>query len=404
MKLYYFDAAGRAESIRLLLTHAGQQFEDVRIARDQWPKMKDQFELKQLPCLEIDGKKLTQSYAILEYLGAKFGYLPKNYAKLYNVLFIMNTCEDLMMKTYMATMPMSPLDEKAKKEALEKLKNVEGPLALGAIEKKLKENCCQEFLVGKKYTLADFYILGLYRGFDTTEEWKKQFGECIPKKFPLLWEYVQRRIKDFNLYLKKCKTIVHYFDMPGRGEMIRVLLKHIGNPFEDHRIKFEEWPALKASGKFELQQLPVIECDPCGINLCQTDAIMHRIGVRYGLLPVNKPEKLYKVVWFCNTMKDIMEGCTKFFLPIAEDKKKEQRKDFFEKTAPILLGAVQDRLKLNKCKHHLVGSKPTIADFYFIGVWKGFVTSPMFPEFKELIPKFPLLNEYMACKEKKYYS
>ena len=40
MKLYYFDAYGRAESIRALLTHAKQPFEDVTFSHADWPQFK----------------------------------------------------------------------------------------------------------------------------------------------------------------------------------------------------------------------------------------------------------------------------------------------------------------------------------------------------------------------------
>ena len=40
MKLIYFDARGRAELSRLILAQAGQEYEDCRIKRDEWPAMK----------------------------------------------------------------------------------------------------------------------------------------------------------------------------------------------------------------------------------------------------------------------------------------------------------------------------------------------------------------------------
>jgi glutathione S-transferase len=217
MKLYYFDTPGRAEAIRLLLTHAGQKFEDVRFKPEDWPKYKDQFDTKQLPALEIDGKKITQSYAILEYLGAKFGYLPKSYEKMYRVLFIMNTAEDLFVKAYQLLSPRSPLDAKAREEGLKKLGESEGAIYLDAIEKKLKDNCSKFFIVGEKYTIADFYLLGFYAHIVANPPWAAAFVEKIKTAYPLLQAYLDKRMVDFNLYYKRCKTQLFYFDMPGRG-------------------------------------------------------------------------------------------------------------------------------------------------------------------------------------------
>ena len=401
MRLYYFDLPGKAESIRLLLSHAGVKFDDFRIKYEDWPSYKEKFELKQVPVLEDNGVRYCQSIAILEFLGSRFGYFPKkDFCKINKVMFIINMVEDIFNKVYPLMKPTGPYDEATKTVALEKLLNVEGPVFMGALEKRLKENCCQKFIVGCKYTIADFALLGLYRTLQTNEEWNKAFASRIAEKYPTLQAYADARMKDFNPFYKKCKTKIYYFDAPGRAEMIRMMLKYLGLPFEDVRIKFEDWAKEKTSGKFELQQVPVVECEPCGVRLSQTDAIMHRIGARFGMLPTNKPEKLYKVIWWCNTAKDIMEGCFKEFLPIPAEKKKEMRTALFEKSVPVFLHAMEERLKMNKSQCTLVGRKYTIADFYLVGAYRAVINNPSYPEFKPILDTCPLLKAYFEKKDK----
>lgn len=53
-KLYYFNAKGRAEPIRLIFAAAGQKYEDIRFERDEWPQHKPKSPTGQSPFIEIN--------------------------------------------------------------------------------------------------------------------------------------------------------------------------------------------------------------------------------------------------------------------------------------------------------------------------------------------------------------
>merc|ERR1712154_711937 len=72
MKLTYFNGRGRAEVARLILSIAGEVFEDDRIEFSDWEALKPHERFGQLPRLEIDGETLYQSLAINRFLARKY--------------------------------------------------------------------------------------------------------------------------------------------------------------------------------------------------------------------------------------------------------------------------------------------------------------------------------------------
>jgi glutathione S-transferase len=67
---------GRAEVARFLFAISGQEYEDVRIEKDDWPNQKVKMPFNQIPVLEVnDGDKSTlisQSFTIARFLARKF--------------------------------------------------------------------------------------------------------------------------------------------------------------------------------------------------------------------------------------------------------------------------------------------------------------------------------------------
>ncbi|GMS97648.1 hypothetical protein PENTCL1PPCAC_19823, partial [Pristionchus entomophagus] len=69
---------------------------------------------------------------------------------------------------------------------------------------------------------------------------------------------------------------LYYFDIKGRGEPIRLIFEFFRFKFEDVRVKFEDWPALKK--KAPMQFLPYLEVDKGKLVLSQAPAIMRYLA------------------------------------------------------------------------------------------------------------------------------
>ena len=193
MKIYYFDAYGRAEQLRLLLNHAGQAFEDVRFTREQWGKAKvdesEKWGYGQLPVLEKEGKFYPQSDSILRLLGREFGYYPTDAEAAYRVDNLIDLTADFrtpIMKVFFSG------SEEEKKKGFEDLVANHFPKFFGFWETKLKENSSQDFLVGDSATIADFAYLAIYSSLINNGQLKDALLPTL-EGFPTLSAYFTTR-------------------------------------------------------------------------------------------------------------------------------------------------------------------------------------------------------------------
>jgi glutathione S-transferase len=70
---------------------------------------------------------------------------------------------------------------------------------------------------------------------------------------------------------------LYYFDLPGKGEAIRLACAHSGFALEDVRLSRAEFIAKKERGELPFGQVPVLELSE-GVCLSQSAAIMRYIG------------------------------------------------------------------------------------------------------------------------------
>lgn len=77
LRLSYFDFhGGRGETARLALSIGNVPFIDERVKGADWPGLKPSTPFGQLPLLEVDGQRISQSNAINRYVGQLAGLYP----------------------------------------------------------------------------------------------------------------------------------------------------------------------------------------------------------------------------------------------------------------------------------------------------------------------------------------
>ncbi|XP_061478921.1 glutathione S-transferase-like [Rhineura floridana] len=182
-KLHYARGRGKMESIRWLLSAAGVKFEEQFIeTKEDLEKLRnDGFLLfQQVPMVEIDGMKLVQTRAILNYIAAKHNLYGKDLKERALIDTYVEGTTDLM--EMIMHLPFQPPEGKEKQTAhiIERATTRYFPV----YEKVLKDHG-QDFLVGNQFSWADVHLL---EAILMAEELKPN----ILSKFPVLQAFKTR--------------------------------------------------------------------------------------------------------------------------------------------------------------------------------------------------------------------
>lgn len=158
-KLHYFNGRGRMESVRWLLAAAGVEFEEQFLqSPEDLEKLRKDGHLifQQVPMVEIDGMKLVQSRAILNYIAAKYNLYGKDIKE--RALIDMYSEGMMDLNEMIMHLPLQPPDQKDAK--LTEIKERTTNRYLPAFEKVLKSHG-QDYLVGNRLSKADIQVVEL---------------------------------------------------------------------------------------------------------------------------------------------------------------------------------------------------------------------------------------------------
>ncbi len=196
--LTYFDLArSRGEECRLALFLAGVDFEDRRIPSKDWAALKPTTPFGSMPVFEVPGKPpVSQSNAILAYLGRRYGLLPKDDWEAMRHESLLSACEDLRYAVNRTTGIKDVEEVKRKRAEL-----VEGPVLTWA--RNMERQIQGPFVGGADISVADIKLYILVNWF------RSGVLDHVPTdvfaKFPKLegvWEGVKQHPKVVEWYAR----------------------------------------------------------------------------------------------------------------------------------------------------------------------------------------------------------
>ena len=190
VKLTYFKDNGRVGWIRAMLAYKKVPFENIMYTMEEWPSKKDNYEFKQLPQLEVNGKKLTQTIAICLYLARQLDLYPKDIYLQYHVDSLL-ACRDDITLLYRKVKKKQYNEEEYKKYKEMII------LYLQRIEERYKELGCGKYYLGNDLSVADFFLGCMIDEFAILVKEEDIMGKYSPGIKNLVERLKNNELKEF---------------------------------------------------------------------------------------------------------------------------------------------------------------------------------------------------------------
>ncbi|KAL7676111.1 hypothetical protein ACOME3_002368 [Neoechinorhynchus agilis] len=201
--VYYFDVEGRGEIIRMLLTVAGQPFEDIRFERNDWAeKYKSQMPLNKVPVLEVDGELLFETSSIVRYLGKKFGLAGQSDLDAARCDAAICVIDHHFAKFGEGYQVASPVE---RQRIIQEFFNDEVPKLLASLEKLEALFGKDGYMISAQLTYVDLYIYYFIRTLEAYTRHRVQAdfvarNKRLVESVPALKEYFEKQMSMKDLW------------------------------------------------------------------------------------------------------------------------------------------------------------------------------------------------------------
>lgn len=194
------------------------------------------------------------------------------------------------------------------------------------------------------------------------------------------------------------KPKLTYFDAPvSRGEECRLALHLAGVDFEDVRIKFDAWPAMKEQMPYG--GLPVLEL-PGHPPLAHANAILVLIGRRHGLHPTDD----YEAARHEGMMQHVedMRAVVAPTIRMGEAEKRAAREAIVASYLPAWAKAAEKNIL---SEPFFGGAKPQVVDLklhmavrWFIGGKVDHIPATVFADYPKLNAVHDAVRDHLSVK------